>query len=188
MTVHEAYEKLGLEPLDSWLQRHNDGPHPRRLGATTWMLAVAATHVIWRGNAVLVGHNLSYAAKLVDDCIRDFIRHMHPNLSGMRAAKRAIRLGDGLGWLRWESERTMPQAMVGIDPESYREFWDGRWKLKALERAKGPFARVRRIVAPADDGIFYAYDEDGEYIMRLTRQGAVDMVEADPMRIERVGW
>jgi len=194
VNVHEAYEKLGLEPLDDFLLRH--GPaETRGIGATTWMLVEAALALHEGKDVVLVAHNLAYSQALENICV-DFINKLGAaGTPRIAPTKRHIRFTKrGLGDLYTESDRTLERFLRGWgrSKDEYEVFSDGKWKLRALDRQKGPFACIRLIRCVHDSSTnklrYYAWDDRGEYLMELTEDGAHDIAAAEGMRVQREGW
>jgi len=191
MNVHEAYAKLGLEPLDDFLVR-NGPSETRGIGATTWMLVEAALVLLEGKDVVLVGHDLHYARVLVDTCV-EFI-----NVLGGRGVPRRQESGRTIwfdarsrkmGNIHWESENTVEKFQRG---RALKEiFSDPRWKLRAMDRQKGPFACIRKIdklFGVDGNPCFRAYDDRGTFLLELTEEGAHTIVVQEGMKIERVGW
>jgi len=192
MNVHEAYKKLGLEPLDDFLIRR--GPaETRRIGATTWMLVEAALALLEGKDVILVGHNMAYADDLVRSCIH-FLDRLGGTNSVKRSSKaaRTILFDPPLGNLYWDSERTLEGSLRGRR-ESFEIFSDQYWKLRVMDRQKGPFACIRKIeriemLGGRDRYRYEAYDDRGVFLLELTEEGALLMEEQEGMRIERVNW
>jgi hypothetical protein len=91
---------------------------------------------------------------------------------------------DDIGDLLWEGERTVERNLVG--ERDVEVFSDGKWKLRAIERRKGPFACIRRIERVGNR--FYAYDDRGEFLLELDPKGAHDISLRRGLGVEKVDW
>jgi hypothetical protein len=182
MNVYDAYKQLELRPLDEYL--HAGDPDGRNIGSTTWMVVSAAVHALETGNVVLVAHNLPYTEGLVRDCLT-YISRLQTGTHFNRLNERRWTVGGAQGWLQWESDRTINRVFDKI-PEPCKVFSDGKWKLKALEYRKGPYACIRKIAKVGER--FLAHDEDGEFLMELTADGAFEMAFRGGLRVHKIGW
>lgn len=194
MNVHEAYELLGLEPLDDFLLRF--GPQQTRgIGATTWMLVEAALTIHTGKDVILVGHSIGYTLVIENTCI-GFIDKLGANgIPRVAPNQRQIRFASTkMGDLFCESDNTIERFLTGRyrSEDQYEVFNDKRWKLRALDRQKGPFACIRMIRCVHDATTntlrYYAWDDRGEYLMELTEDGAHEIAAQEGMKLKREGW
>ena len=189
MTLEEAYQRLGLKPLDDFIEQAAGRIDPsgvirpgdyRQIGASTWMCVSAVL-------ALRNGQNVLILAKTIDEAkrLRDVTIKFADQL-GLRPIQQ--RKGPVSSWnestpdfstvckgeLRWGRGRS---GVVGVVGKKGKPFNDDEWKQRAICRSRGPFAMVRRIVREGDK--YAAYDEDGEFLMDLSLEGATQIVRSN---------
>jgi len=175
MTVHEAYEILGLRPLGEFLRESS-----YRSGSTTWLLVEATLHVLAGKKAVLVGGTMVETERMVKECLV-CIRKLSPQPLAPhqpQSQKRVYSIGD-TGRLFWESEGTLPRFFLGLHKEDFQVFKNADYRTLVKNRQTGPFSEIRRIVCQTD-GSYRAFDGRGAFLMELTPDGANDLIGSDP--------
>lgn len=181
MKLNDAYEHLGLTPLEEHLEAHGD----RGAGATTWMLVTAAIEALEGGQVTIVGSSLDYAEKLARDCL-SFVNKLGSSTYVHRKRDRCWELGTpGAGIIRWASYRSPPKA--GDRTTQYR---DDQWATRLRLRREGPYAEIRLIRRTVEGGKYRyrAYDGWQEFLLELDEAGANAIVDADPYRVAKEGW
>ncbi len=190
MTVEEAYKKLGLWPLDDWRRnRHKKNKHPsiyKGLGASTWMCVRAALQLDY-GDILLVGENMSFAQRLatqIDEYAEKLmgihVCHKHTIWDWECSNGTHIRL----------TSAALGVRIAGMAGHRGLVFNDWDWAERMKRRAQGPFAMVRFIHRKQKIGraeSMYAYAEEAEYLMELSREGAEALVAKD-YSIQVSGW
>ena len=179
MTLQEAYEALGLDPLEKFL---NASPAHRITGATTWMLVEASLVLLEGQDVVLVGRNIRHAEDLAKRCL-DIVFELGRNqITGHRKSGRTYCLvPDKFGRLFYESDQTIRNFRMGR--YECREFSDRQYHRKALLWKDNPFLEIRRL-KKKDDGSYAAFTGDGEYLLDLTPEGVRQLEEGNPYRLE----
>jgi hypothetical protein len=191
MTLDEAYQKLGLQPIDV---RINSGVAGREIGATTWMLVAAAVLILDGKEVVLVGRSLKHGKELAEQC-REYVRQLRDarsifSRSPLRASHQrpnanVFDLGEG-GSIYWSSERTVDRFLMQ-QRTKVEVFQDMAWHQKALRRSKGPYNMIRKLVqVPGDPDTYKAYTEHDEFLLDLTRKGAMEIHQRDSWRIQLI--
>jgi hypothetical protein len=212
MTLDEAYERLGLVPLDHYMRETLDNNRRafshlpkreiyRRLGATTWMCVRAAMELN-KSDVLLLG---CYGEQQLFDMIRRTARFAarlwllevshdhsgrHLDTGKPRGRFDCIEMSNGTE-LRW-SQCSRGQKVAGVAGFRGTLFSDWEWAERMERRAKGPFAMVREIrkvpLDPMGDRHAYrAYAEEGEHLMELTHEGALALCQSD-RSIRCIGW
>jgi hypothetical protein len=159
MTRDEAYKTLGLVPLDEFLDARR--PEERGIGATIWMLVMAAIDVNEGGHAVIVADSMDYADGLARKCLA-----MVGKLGGtVYNRRRGYARCAGTGQLTWRSDRSKQPMPSGVTT-TYR---DSEWKKALVLRRGTPEDRIYDVLE--ERGGFHAYDIAGEYLMELDLEG-----------------
>ena len=173
MTPKEAYEVLGLEPLDDFItSRAQDNPSYRCIGASTWMCVRVVLGLAKGEDALVVAPSLERGRPL-----RDLIGVYARRLFALNPRQRRPDLLDfGKAKVAFSGQANV----VGRAGFPGTRFSDEDWKRRAIRRAQGPFAMVRVIRRETDisgNVHFYGYAEEDEYIMELTPEGAANLLE-----------
>jgi len=179
MTLDEAYQNLGLTPLDEYIAQRvkenlmaHAGPDLlassiRQIGASTWM-CVRAAMTLATGTEVLlsasVRNETERLARLIMKYTADLFQIPWTEQNGefVQFDRAKMYLAHGTGVV----------GRVGFRGVCYR---DDEWKGRTVRRAKGPFAMIRTI-RRTHDNHFLGYAEEDEFIMELSEEGARDML------------
>jgi len=188
MTLHEAYRKLGLTPLDDFIEqraswnRRDGRPFHQGIGATTWMLVSAALKM--RRGSVL----------LIDPNGEDLLNPLRRILKGLGYFASWDKGMDVRCLKSVNNSRAFCSNGRGERPFFGPKFHDYDWKAKAtLKAERGPFGRIheiRRKSAPWDEpgrDQFLAFGGDGGFLFELTGSGALDLIRMNE-DIQTVGW
>ncbi|MFA6234399.1 MAG: hypothetical protein WC824_09505 [Bacteroidota bacterium] len=191
MTQEEAYLRLGLQPLDNFLERRvsentksfyrsdfhepgtaNEEDLYRQIGASTWMCARACLYLI-SGNDCSVESSFPGQTRRLEDQICDFMGHL-----GHRGVGDPVRHGHyrfegtpGFLYHRYKIEFTKLRVNELV-------FNDEDWKNRAIRRSKGPFDMVHIILTK--DGHFMGCDEDLEPVLEFSEEGAKEFLALHP--------
>jgi hypothetical protein len=158
MDVYEAYNRLGLTPLDDYLDETGRG-------STTWMLVEAILHSKNRGEVVILcSHTIQEAYKLAMKAAT-LAAQLGITCRGEVKKNQFVELDSGKVY--YSSYNTVKN----LDIEG-REFWAAKWKDMAIRRTKGPYERIRKLVYNAVSKGFDARDERDDFILSMTIEGA----------------
>jgi len=182
MTLDEAYEILGLKPLEEMLL--GTLPGGRGSGSTTWMLVEAALHLHGGGDVMLVGISARAAQNLASECLNFFNLLEKPNSHVHRKSNQKWLVGNGT-ILTFVGPKSKNKALRGL--ENTKVFDDKEWARKARAKSTGPYLAIRTI-EKTTDGRFLAYDEQGDFLLELAEEGARRIAEMDTFRIQCVKW
>lgn len=192
-TVDQAYSKLGLVQLDRFVLarvEENEDQQPegypyRQIGASTWMCVRAALDLLY-GTSVLISAPTMQTAvdlgqwtmRIVDRLAsKSLERTIHPGGVEFLSPKATLRCEED------------PLDYTDHTPDTYdlkqrlllsgtRIYKDVEWKQRTIRLALGPEEMAQEIRLEAN-GRYYAYDEDGEQLMELSAQGAIDLTRAE---------
>jgi len=202
MTLEEAYAKLGLEPLDDFIQRRiadniehwrSQGlqdlrlPIPnsqkyRQIGATTWMAVRICLHLETQRNALVTAPFLHQSYNVMLQVAGFMERLGHPVAKNGHQS-RSIAF-EKAGTVYNSSNQSLPTI-----PHPYFVFDEEIWTQRTILRNRGPFYMIQSVHMVG--GHFYAKDEDFIKIMELTEDGVKGLLVEDPLiscigfRIER---
>jgi len=214
MTLDQAYESLGLTPLDTFIQNrlafNREGiidpkdPDPRRgtmayqfrgIGATTWMLVSAALRMA-QEDVLIVAPDHQIERKL-QDLLNDILANLGHATAWERRNSLTVLASQGHSAYFSTNKNSQGQVvgMVGGTRRiQARAYEDVLWKTRAIRRAEGPFSMVREIrlidcswestAAPAK---YHAFAEDDEFLFEMTREGALDLLKNNG-DIRTRGW
>ncbi len=200
MTLEEAYAQLGLTPFDEYIERETQrnrtlgrtGPDEfRHIGASTWMCLTALLALDNGQDVLVLAETTKEVWRLRDDILKRANQLMIarpilgvPQLGRPPMEESTKYYTVGKGKLQWGRGGA---GVVGAVGRRGKVFNNEEWKQRAIRRAKGPFAMVRRIVRKKAN-LYAAYAEGGEFLLDLTREGATQMVRANRGEIRTEGW
>lgn len=189
MTLDEAYQRLGLEPLDEHIHKMLQENRRaglelyRRLGATTWMLVTACLKMMDGKDVLLIGAGHKETTRWLVEA-RGFLRSLGAgstvlDISGLRFI---------FGSKEHERGSIQTRHSLGILEDPDRVIYQDRdWAGRIQRRAQGPFAMIReirlihgnKVVLP--NGLIFndqylAYAEDNEFLMAVTEERACELV------------
>lgn len=187
MTLDEAYKILRLTPLDQFISqqvaRNGAALRPRKkmtawdlsqaelrrykgIGATTWMCVRVALALMDGQEVTIIDADILQRAS-VSTVILDVLTRLGLTISPVWGVGGTFDFSNG-AVLRVRG--AVSEVNRGI------LFSDAAWKTRAVCRAEGPFAMLREI--RYENGGFHAYAEDDEYLLELTKEGALELMEA----------
>lgn len=212
VTLEEAYQRLGLTPLDTFIQnrmgfnRHGivdpDYKDPRRgttsyqyrgIGATTWMLVSAALRME-REDVIIVATDHQIERKLQDG-LKDILERLGFSTEWRRENGMTVLAAQGnraFFSTNNNGQEAVVVGLVGMNRVPAKPFEDVLWKTRAIRRVEGPFSMVREI--RKKDGSwgnepdkYQAFAEDDEFLFEMTEEGALDLLKANG-DIRTRGW
>lgn len=214
MTLEEAYQRLGLTPVDDFIQsrmgfnRHGiidpNDKDPRKgtssyqyreIGATTWMLVSAAVQME-KEDVLIVAPDHQIERKLQDGLKEILEKLMFPTEwrreSGLTVL--AARGNRAFFSTNQSSQDAVVVGMVGTNRVRAKPYEDILWKTRAIRRAEGPFSMVREIrlvdrswESMAAPSKYHAFAEDDEFLFEVTLEGALDLIKSNG-DIRTRGW
>lgn len=171
ISLADAYQRLGLKPLDEFIldKLTENNPDKRGIGATTWMTVELARAVLAGKKAVLVGGTIAETSYLLQQSIR------HINALGgvmVESTGRTFTCNSG-GKFKVYNERSYKSIGFRSDEIVFRDLL---WRSMALNRMEGPYEQIQTIIWNSVLEQFDAYDVTGEYLLSLSREGGVDIL------------
>lgn len=174
ISLEHAYKKLGLIPHEEYIfQQQNQDPSGefRPLGSTTWMVVSVLVELSAGQNCLLIAPNKAQLDHITQTTVQLGKQlGLRPDFCQSKSAW-AIGRAHLYGMVG-------PSSVVGKVGFKGKAFNDELWKEKAIIIAKGPFARIRRLVQTAEG--WYAYDQAGTFLLTLTQQGGEQIIKKFP--------